>query len=824
MEICTAHNNRESGKKTVFSMTGIRLAVVLLTALLYAVALILYYDRMPGIATFGVIPVLVAAWLFGLRGGIIAALLFIPFDTILFNLVGEHGFDIVFKKEGTLAGIVAMTILASIIGRMRDLKNRLGLELYRHKVSQEKLQETTEQLENLIDSSLDPIVIGTFLSDKKEAYITKCNRTMLKMLGCDTQSIIGRSINTLFIQKPGTYASTAGESISVNEDFFQKANNKLSQLFSSGSLSNFQTYVQHKSGTMIPTTLNIVLGKKGSNKEQTMFCIIRDISEQRKAELELIVSREAALEAKAAAEEANKSKSLFLANMSHEIRTPMNGIIGFTDMLLDTNLDEEQEDCAVTIKRSGEALLTLINDILDFSKVEAGKIDFEEIDFDLEVLAYDVCELIRPRVENRSIEILCFIDDALPALVTGDPHRFRQILINLTSNALKFTEKGEVELALKVEDNTERTVCIHTTVRDTGIGIAPDKINTIFDAFEQADGSTTRNYGGTGLGLSICKKIATLMGGDVWAESEAGRGSIFHFTAVMKKSPRKQSKRYTAGSLKGKKIIVTDDNETNLKTLESFFESVGIQAVCCRSGHDAIAAVQGAHDAGDRFAIGLFDITIPDMSGYDLAQAVRSLEDGTFPLIAFSASAERIAKKCRESGFEGFLPKPVNRAKLLKMMERLIEKPVSPDNKETTEEMLTQYSMREDAKSAVSVLLVEDNPVNQKLAANLLAKAGYDVSVAGNGREAIEKFEAEPQHYDVILMDVQMPVMDGLAATRCLREKGYSDVPIIAMTAGAMKGDREKCLASGMNDYVSKPIRREIVFAMLSKWVMGKNV
>ncbi|MEI6125822.1 MAG: response regulator [Pseudomonadota bacterium] len=823
MEILTAPTRKKFSLNIFFSTAGIRLALVLLAAILYAGAIISYYKELPGIATFGVLPVLVAAWLFGLRGGIIATLLFVPFDTLLFNLAGEHGLDIVFKKAGTLPGIVSMLILASIIGRMRDLKKRLDLELYRHRVSQEKLQETTEQLENLIDSSLDPIVIAALLPGKNEAHINRCNRAMLTMLGCSTQEILGKSIQTLFIQTPGSYESTAGESIIVNEDFFQDAQNKISQLFKTGSLSDFKTYVQHKNIMMIPTTLNIVLGKQAGARERRMFCIMRDITVQRKIELELIASREAALEAKALAEEANKSKSLFLANMSHEIRTPMNGIIGFTDMLLDTRLYPEQEDYAVIIKRSGEALLALINDILDFSKVEAGKIDFEEIDFDMAVLVYDVCELMRPKVEHREIKILCSLDAAMPDLVTGDPHRFRQILINLMSNAVKFTEKGEIELALQVDYAAEGSLCIHTTVRDTGIGISPEKISAIFDVFEQADGSITRKYGGTGLGLSICKNIATLMQGDVWAESELGKGSTFHFTAVMKELHLKHLNRYSMISLKGKKIILADDNETNLKALKNFLESAEMQVVCCTSGREATSAAQESCAAGKPFDIGVFNISLPDMSGCDFAKKIRSLANVSLMLIAFASSSEPAAATCQESGFDGFLPKPVNRAKLLKMMGRLLEKPASLDEKELAKKSASQHSIREDANGAVSVLLVEDNPVNQKLGFTLLTKAGYNVIVAGNGSDAIEKFEAEPQRYDIILMDVQMPVMDGFAATRSLREKGYSAVPIIAMTAEAMKGDREKCLAAGMNDYISKPIKKEIVFAMLKKWLPGSK-
>jgi two-component system, sensor histidine kinase and response regulator len=724
------------------------------------------------------------------------------FKTTFQDIIGKS-IDAVFLNSDstqTMANLVGKEIQFPVLGGWHDVASfpiiRLdgmpgNIYLIRDVTervrSSKEIQRQKQFFEALVKNNPVAIVILDM-----QHKITACNPAFENLFGYSEAEVIGKDIDPL-----------------VTSDLLYSEASEFTQTVLSGSMVHTTNKRRRKDNSMVEVEIFgvpvIISGERIGS-----LAIYHDISE-------LVRTRE---EAKAA----DRAKSDFLANMSHEIRTPMNGIIGMIELAVGTELDPEQRDYLLAARESADSLLTLINDILDFSKIEAGRLDLEKIDFDLRSTVEGVAVSMAQRAENKGLEMACLIYHDVPSCLKGDPGRLRQVIINLVGNAIKFTQRGEIVVRAMLESETETHAILRFLVSDTGIGLPADRLNTIFERFVQVDSSTTRKYGGTGLGLTICRQLVEMMGGKIGVDSELGQGSTFWFTAVFEKQAQPTGViPIEPIDMHELHILAIDDNATNRTILTKMLEAFGCRISTIASGVEAVPTLKAARENGDPFRLVLLDLQMPDMDGEQTLQAIKAnilVKDVTVIMLT-SMGNRGDAGRLESMGCAGYLLKPIKQGQLYEAIEMVLSKQV-PKAVEPRQKMLTRHTLAEQKRQSTRILLVEDNPINQKLAVTILRKAGYSVDVAENGIQAVETLKVKS--YPLVLMDVQMPEMDGLEATKHIRdqESGKRHTPIIAMTAHAMKGDKERCLAAGMDDYLSKPLEIEELFSTIERWISSE--
>jgi two-component system sensor histidine kinase/response regulator len=663
-------------------------------------------------------------------------------------------------------------------------------------ISDLKKQEQLELSEKKYRSIFDNSTQGIFQSTFEGKFIT-ANKALANLFGYETPEQFMEQVESI----PDLYKNP------------EERAKLVSQLSKNNSVKDFNAELRHADGYFIDINLSAHVISNPETHVSFIEGIVEDITEKVKS-AQLKIERDAATKA-------NEAKSLFLANMSHEIRTPMNGVIGMSEILLETPLTKEQTELAKTIKESGDALLSIINDILDYSKIESGNIDLETIDFDLRATLDSVGSLLSIKAHQNGIEFATVIDPEVPSLLKGDPGRTRQILINLAGNAVKFTHKGEVAVYVTVEKETSEHVRLKFRIKDTGIGIAQNKMHRLFSFFSQVDSSTTRKYGGTGLGLSISKRLVQLMDGDIGVRSREGEGSEFWFTALFQKQNKMKAPLPATDQVKNRAVLVVDGNKTNRFLITRQLKQWGCLYDETASGPEALDKLTAAAQAGNPFDLAIIGMQIPGMAGETLGRRIKestSLEK-TRLILMTSMGKRGDANALEKIGFDAYLTKPIKTGQLYECLKRVYARPRNPPA--LLGNIITKHSLSEDERRKIRILIAEDNVINQKVALRTLTKLGYRADVVDNGLKAVTALKRTS--YDLVLMDCQMPELDGYNATQSIRQAGSgvknSKIPVIAMTAHAMKGDRDKCIAAGMDDYLTKPVKGDVLSAMLEKWL-----
>jgi two-component system sensor histidine kinase/response regulator len=664
---------------------------------------------------------------------------------------------------------------------------RLGQQLRITTAAAEKARDAAEQMVRIVEATTDLVTIAT--PDGRVVYMNRAGRAMT---GFGASEDIG---DVTFREL-------------TPKHMHETVQDQIRTILRDGTWSG-ESLLQHRDGHEIPISAVAIAHRNGSQKVDSISAVARDVTEQ-------VVTRKALQTARDAAEQMAAAKSSFLANTSHEIRTPLNGILGMVELLLDTELTPSQRRSAELIASSGETLLNTINDVLDLSKIEAGQMEMEKIPFDLHNVVHSTVRLLISRASAKSVELVSDVDGDVPQHVMGDPHRLRQVLVNLIGNAVKFTSAGEVVVSVRRLSGANGRVRARIGVKDTGIGIPAAHVERIFDPFRQVDTSTTRQYGGTGLGLSIARKIVGMMGGTLAVDSEPSKGSDFHFTVEWDVAPETEgTAEREPGSLRGVRTLVVDDHPVNRRVLADMLRWGGSEVLEAESVGEALEALRRSHKADARIALVVSDVQMPERDGFDLAAEMRSdaqLRQAGIMLLT-SAGRPGDGQKCRELGVSAYMQKPVSRVELV---EAAVAALAIGGPKAHRRTLVTRQKLDE-TRLKLRVLVAEDNPVNQEVAASLLRKRGHDVEIVGNGREAVEAVRRGGEPFDVVLMDIQMPEQDGISATREIRA-GDMTLPIVALTASVSSGERERCLAAGMSGYLAKPFKPHDLYAQVEGW------